>query len=320
MQIINGWIDEALDGHYGAKSNSRNGQKPKYLVLHATAGGSSAQGIDDFFTNGLDANGQPVQASSHIIIDQAGVVIQGISLDMAAWANCCLSGNHAPYLDTTINQNEYTISIEFVKASTDNSDALTDIQARKGFEVTACICDAYNIPKHEGDSNGGIISHADIDPVNRSRCPGTFPWDALYAFLNGETNTMLELTDSVVQTYFTDGGNGSWKCKKNGVILFGGNLGFYRANNGLTLFGLPLSNEIYLPQYPGTAIVPCERVMIVWDPNKIIDNPPNSGPTYLLHIDGGIGQQLLMQSAQSSLASELAAANKKLDLIKQIVE
>ena len=81
----------------------------------------------------------------------------------------------------------------------------------------------------------------------------------------------------------------------------GGNLSFYRSHGGPGLFGLPVANEIYPAQYPGTAIVPCERVLIVYDPERKIDNPPVNGPVYLLHINGGIGQQLLMQQAGGTI-------------------
>jgi len=197
MKVINGWLDIALDGHYGAKSSPRAGTRPKYLVMHATAGCSSAVAIDHFFTNGLDASGQPVQASSHIIIDQAGVIIQGVSFEMAAWANCCTSAGHVPYLADGDTHNQETISIEHVKEHTDNSDALTPIQTEQSFAVAAAICDAYAIPKRAGDGSGGIIAHADIDPVNRSRCPGPYPWEALWAYLKGSpppapSNTFME--------------------------------------------------------------------------------------------------------------------------------
>jgi len=153
------------------------------------------------------------------------------------------------------------------------------------------------------DASGGITGHFSTDPVNRSRCPGAYPWDQLWAFLKGEGDMgrILELTDPAIQNYFTDGGNGAWKCKTNGVILFGANLTFYRSNGGPALFGLPLANEIYLPQYPNTAIVLCERVLIVYDPARKIDNPPIEGQCYLLHIDSGVGQQLLAQQASSTI-------------------
>ncbi len=177
----NGWLDVATEVDYSANSMSRQGYGIKYLVLHGTAGGTSAQGVGEYFKSTVGGS-NPV--SSHLIIDQQGNIVQGVPMTLAAFANGVITNGHAAYLpDPSINPNWYTASIEFVKLSTDNSDALTDIQAKVGFEVIKCICDTYHIPKRAGDANGGIISHADIDPINRSRCPGTFPWDALWAYL-----------------------------------------------------------------------------------------------------------------------------------------
>jgi N-acetyl-anhydromuramyl-L-alanine amidase AmpD len=184
----NGWLDIATEIDYSANSMSRQGYSIKYLVLHGTAGGTSAQGVGQYFKSTVGGS-NPV--SSHLIIDQQGNVVQGVPMSLAAFANGIITNGHAAYLpDPSINPNWYTVSIEFVKPSTDNSDALTDIQAKVGFEVIKCICDTYNIPKRPGDANGGIIKHADIDPINRSRCPGTFPWDALWAYLANGGNTM----------------------------------------------------------------------------------------------------------------------------------
>jgi hypothetical protein len=116
---------------------------------------------------------------------------------------------------------------------------------------------------------------------------------------------MLDLTDPVVSRYFTDGGNGTWKCT-NGVVMLGGNLTFYRSNGGPALLGLPLANEIYLTQYPNTAIVPCERALIVYDPNRVIDHPPITGPCYLLHINQGIGQQIMSKALTDPLQTQIA--------------
>lgn len=181
MKIVDGWIDDAIEIGYAHKSMSRSGYTPKYIVVHGTAGGSSAENIGNYFAT------SNVQASAHLIIGQDGHIVQGISTNDAAWGNGVLTSGHASYLPDNINPNLYTISIEHVKSSTDNSNALTDIQARKSFELIQCICDTYNIPKRPGDANGGIISHADFDPVNRARCPGPYPWAELYAYLNRGT-------------------------------------------------------------------------------------------------------------------------------------
>lgn len=184
----NGWLDMALDSEYGANSMSRQGYGIKYLVLHGTAGGISAVAIGNYFTSTV-GGANPV--SSHIIIDQQGVVVQGVPLSLAAFANGAFSNGHAPYLPNT-NPNYYTASIEFVKSSLDNSDGLTDKQKQVGFEVIACICDTYKIPKRSGDANGGIIEHATIDPVNRSNCVGTFSWDEMYSYLGENEVTQAD--------------------------------------------------------------------------------------------------------------------------------
>ncbi len=119
-----------------------------------------------------------------MIIGQDGTIVQGIPLSLAAWGNGVLTSGHAPYLPDNVNPNLYTVSIEHVKTATDNSNALTDIQAQKSFELVQCICDTYHIPKRTGDIVGGMIKHADIDPVNRARCPGPYPWNDLWTFLN----------------------------------------------------------------------------------------------------------------------------------------
>jgi N-acetyl-anhydromuramyl-L-alanine amidase AmpD len=175
----NGWLDEAIEIDYLHKSMDRQGHKITHICLHGTAGGTSAQGIANYFAT------SNVQASAHLIIDQIGNIAQGIPLSLAAWANGALTVGHAPYLPDNVNPNLYTVAIEHCKSSTDNSNALTDIQARKSFELIQCICDTYRVPKQEGNANGGIIKHADIDPVNRARCPSTYPWDQLWAFLKG---------------------------------------------------------------------------------------------------------------------------------------
>jgi N-acetyl-anhydromuramyl-L-alanine amidase AmpD len=179
----NGWLDVATEIDYSANSMDRQGYDIRYVVLHGTAGGSSASGIGQYFQT-TQGGSNPV--SSHLIIDQAGNIVQGVPLSLAAWGNGILTQGHASYLpDSSINPNLYTASIEFVKASTDNSDILTPIQALTGFQVVQCICDTYGVPKQPGNIQGGIIQHADIDPVNRSRCPGPFPLDELFTYLKG---------------------------------------------------------------------------------------------------------------------------------------
>lgn len=130
---------------------------------------------------------------------------------------------------------------------------------------------------------------------------------------------MLDLTDPVVSRYFVDGGNSTWKCTVTGAVMLGGNLTFYRSNGGPALLGLPLSNEIYLKQYPNTAIVPCERALIVYDPNRVIDHPPIDGPCYLLHINQGLGQQIVAKALTDPLQTQIAALQAQIKAIPSTV-
>jgi N-acetyl-anhydromuramyl-L-alanine amidase AmpD len=268
----------------------RNGLRPHYIILHGTAGGTSAESIARYFASTQNTD-NPV--SSHYVIGTNGEVVQCVSESDGAWANGALTSGHAPFWNESINPNLTTISIEHCKPSLDNSDTLTQAQRAASFKLVRDICQRWQIPAQNADARGGITGHSSLDPVNRSHCPGPYPWDDLWSFLKG-ANKMLDLNDPVVKMFFTDGGNGTWKCK-NGVTLMGANLAFYRSNGGPAIFGLPTTNEIYPAQYPGTAVVLCERVIMAYDPARKIDRPPIQGPCYLLHIDSGLGQQLLNQ-------------------------
>ncbi len=174
----NGWLDEAIEINCMHKSMSRAGYKPTHIVLHGTAGGSSAENIANYFAT------SDVQSSAHIVIGQDGHVVQCVSCNVAAWGNGGLVQPRFPF-PANVNPNYYTISIEHVKAHTDNSDQLTDAQAQASFRVVQVICDTYGIEKRPGDEHGGIISHADLDSVDRARCPGPYPWAQLWAYLKG---------------------------------------------------------------------------------------------------------------------------------------
>ncbi|GAC1620387.1 MAG: hypothetical protein NVS4B9_11340 [Ktedonobacteraceae bacterium] len=297
------------NGNYFA---GRNGLRPHYVMLHGTAGGTSAQGIANYFAT-TQGGGSPV--SSHYVIGQDGTIVQCVAEEDGAWANGAFSAGHDAFWDESINPNLITVSIEHCKPSSDNSDALTDAQRVASFRLINDICNRWNIPKHPADANGGITGHFSIDPINRSQCPGLYPWSQLWDALKGE-NTVLNLDDPVVSQFFTDGGNGAWKCK-NGIILLGANLTFYRTYGGPALLGLPLSNEIYLPEYPKTAIVPCERALIVYDPDHKIDHPLLPGPCYLLHIDSGVGQNLILQKG-NALVKKLTTTLEQINTLSKV--
>ena len=85
-----------------------------------------------------------------------------------------------------MNPNYVTISIEHVKPSTDNSDALTAAQKDASFKLVRDIVSRWPaIRTAWANSAGGITGHFSISPISRERCPGPYPWDELFAFLTG---------------------------------------------------------------------------------------------------------------------------------------
>lgn len=325
MKIVQGWIDTAVEIDYGNKSMDRNGWKPRIIVLHGTAGGSSAQDIATYFRD------SPVDASAHIVIGQDGTVVQGISCDVAAWANGPTTAGHAAFLPegTQVNGNWYTISIEHVKPSTDNSDQLTEAQKNASFEVIKTICAAYGIPGKMATSvnEGGLLPHSAFDPINRARCPGPYPWNELWAYLKAQPqqeDTMfsnIQLSD--VKGYFTDAGNDAWHCTPKNVKIGGAIRKYYVTHFGPAIHGLPNFNEVKLypndkdPKKAVIAIQFCEHTIIVFDPYNVLDRPwkLTNDPEprcYTARIDSGFGQQLVAQSLLAPLQEQVKQLQQQL--------
>lgn len=159
----------------------RSGYTPRWIIVHGTAGGVSAEDVASFF------QGNDPPTSTHYVIGRDGEVVQCVSEDDTAWGNGIVTEGHDPWWSPNLNPNFLTFSIEHVKPSPDNSDALTPAQKAASFALIAHLCQTYNIPIRRADASGGIAPHASIDPVNRGFCPGPYPWDDLIAYLNGNT-------------------------------------------------------------------------------------------------------------------------------------
>jgi N-acetyl-anhydromuramyl-L-alanine amidase AmpD len=273
----------------------RNGLQPHYVILHGTAGGTSAVGIANYFVSTQDT-ANPV--TSHYIIGTAGEVVQTVSEKDGAWGNGVLSTGHAAFWNESINPNNITISIEHCKPSLDNSDTLTAKQQAASFKLVYDICQRWQIPMHDADASGGITGHFSIDPINRSNCPGPYPWDALWAYLNsqGEEPVKINLNTAGVSNFFAAGANGHWLCKNTNMLIGGAILTFYQqfGNYGLcgvTYLGLPLSNEIAakISGHPEVVYQRFERGVLAYDPSNVLDSPPGAGDVYCMHVDKGIG-------------------------------
>lgn len=277
-----------------------NTGKKSFLILHATAGGSGAQEIASYF-QGTQGTANPV--SSHYIVGKDGTVVQTVAEKDGAYGNGIVNDPN-----WSGNPNDYTISIEHVKSTIDNSEPLTPAQQAASFALIKDICQRNGIGMHDADDITGITGHFAIDPVNRARCPGNFPWQELWNYLQQpqEGTMTIDLTNGTVASHFTaNSDNTMWTCKDNGFIVGHAILDFYRSFGGtalcgLTFLGLPLSSEQGVG-HPGVVYQRFERGILCYDPGHILDMPPGSGSVYLMHIDSGIGQDPRIAQLQSQI-------------------
>ena len=226
-------IDEIPNKNYFP---ARSGFKPAWLILHSTAGGTSAQAIANYFKS-TESTSEPV--SSHYVIGQDGTIVQCVKEEDGAWANGYLSPGHDVWWNESINPNLTTISIEHCKPSTDNSDQLTPVQKAASFQLIKEICQRHGIPMRSADTSGGITGHYSLDPVNRRDCPGPYPWSELWTFLQGEKGM-----DTIPAGWHDDG---TTLIAPNGHKIVDG----FRAHilaSDWDATNEPLENECHVPQ------------------------------------------------------------------------
>lgn len=286
----------------------RGGQAARYIILHGTAGQSSAQDIATYFNSTRGTN-NPV--SSHYIIGTDGIIVQCVQVVDSAWGNGVLTVGHDSWWSSNINPNLQTISIEHCKPDSLNASALTPAQEAASHWLVNMLCTQNNIPRRWADAAGGITGHFSIDPVNRSQCPGTYNFDALYSYLNGQApstpslpeDIVIELTTPGVSPFFSPSADGYWRCNRNQHRVGGDILSFYkRFGNqglcGLTYLGLPLGEE-FVPKV-GTSAQEFERGIVIRDPNRVVEHIaglPSTEHCYLASLTSGFGHVLLVPPA-----------------------
>jgi hypothetical protein len=206
--------------------NGRGGYKPRYVINHGTAGGTSAVAIAQYFQS-TEGSDEPV--SSNYVIGTDGQEVMCVEEVNAAYGNGILEAGHDTWWTPLINPNYPTISIEHCKPSSDNSDPLTDAQKLASFMLIRDICLRNNIPMRPADTVGGITGHFSIAPLSRKSCPGNYPWAELWAYLRS-TNTMA------IPSGWTD--NSTTLTAPNGIIV---TLGFrdYIKNNAWNPANVP---------------------------------------------------------------------------------
>jgi hypothetical protein len=315
------WIPSPYFG-WPQGSSGRNGYTPRFIILHGTAGGSSAQGIANWFQD------PSAQVSAHYIIGTDGHVVCTVQEEEWAWANGVITDGADTWWTPSINPNWISISIEHCKPSTDNSDQLTPAQKVASFALVADICKRWNIPKHAANANGGITGHYSIDPVNRQDCPGPYPWDELWSFLNPPSTptppkpeiTVINANTPIVSAYFTEKTVNGILCwyTKSGKHIQGAILDWYRkfgqeGLNGFSLYGLPLTDEIHIAGKKHAILQVYERGVLLYDPEKEVDTAPGlPGPVYPTHIDNPLVLEVFKIGQQSGNTSAIADALKQL--------
>jgi len=174
------------------EQNTFIGSQPgSALIIHKTASGGTAEDVANFFIH--DPNG----ASSHFVIGQDGEIVQCVHLVNGAGANCCVENGYDSYWDQFnpmhvgssggTNLNTITISIEHCDPASDNSTPLTAAQQASSFKLVKWLVDQYGFDITP-DGHGQMVDikgHNTIDPINRARCPGAYPWDELHTYLQG---------------------------------------------------------------------------------------------------------------------------------------
>lgn len=155
----------------------RRGYTPRWIILHASAGGTSAESVARYFQSDDPPSG------AHYIIGLQGEVAQCVSETDSAWANGVLTQGHDAWWSPQINPNFLTLSIEHVKPDGANRNQLTQVQRDTSFALIKHLCEKWNIPMRPADATGGITGHQSIDPLNRASCPGPYPWNELWAYL-----------------------------------------------------------------------------------------------------------------------------------------
>lgn len=169
------WIP---DNHYWT---GRQGHRASWIIIHGTAGGGSAAEVAGWFVN----NNPPT--SVHYVVGRDGTVVQCVREQNSAWGNGVVSTGHDSWWSPNLNPNLETISIEHVKPDSNNASGLTEAQQAASFRLIGYLCKKWGIPARAADAAGGITGHYSIDPVNRSFCPGTYPWSALWTYLKSDS-------------------------------------------------------------------------------------------------------------------------------------
>lgn len=167
-------------------THGRYQHKVVAIVDHIMSG--SLLGTDSWFLNSAS------QASSHFGIGKNGEIHQYVSLDDVSWANGIVNRPNWNLLQSGVNPNYTTITIEH---EGDSGDVFTEAQYNSTLALHKWLIAELGIEVNTDT----IIGHYRINSVDKANCPGTgFPWDRLFKDLKNGDDFQME--HAVV--YFTD--------------------------------------------------------------------------------------------------------------------
>ncbi|GAA4335298.1 hypothetical protein GCM10023149_43210 [Mucilaginibacter gynuensis] len=163
--LVNNNFLEGMGTTYNLSAKVRQGLNKdtvKAIVLHYTGGGSFASAA-----NIMTDTAFAVTASTHILIDKTGKVVQLVPFNYVAF--------HTGMSDATLKiTNGNSIGVMFVN---DGKEKYTDAQINAGIEICQALLKAYPIKY--------IVAHSEIArPVGRKTDPGPlFPIDKFKALV-----------------------------------------------------------------------------------------------------------------------------------------
>ena len=157
--------------------------------------------------------------------------------------------------------------------------------------------------------------------------PGIGSTDANIALIEGgtslvTTNTTNKLTITLAGNYFMQESATSWRCKQNGVILHDGNLDFYCSLDemhaqgdyyGLSVLGIPITNEANVPGLPGVTLQRFERGILAWDEAGKLARPVGvKRASYLYPVESLYKALDGLQATNKAQAGELDALKQQM--------
>lgn len=245
-------LDLAI-GSDGAHWFSRSGYAPRWIIIHGTAGGAAKGATAAFFKTGPH--------STHYAIEKDGTIVQCVPEEDAAWANAPAEPGADPWWAGYPNPNFPTLSIEHVKASADNSDALTPEQEHASCRLVQYLCRKWDIPARPADQHGGITGHYSICPVDRRNCPGTYPWASLWRYIGADVPPAVRTVTSPMP--YTIESNGDLLFAPSQIKVTQGFAIEWQKNQSL---GEPLDKG--RPTASGSLQL-CESGVLLWDGHNV---------------------------------------------------